>query len=69
MLNVISSLLGIATPTNALFMISFFLTYVMIFYLFKKISKHHETIKNMSYEIAKLKKEVIEIKQQKDNNE
>ena len=68
-LDKLSSFLGIATPTNALFMISSFLTYVMIFYLYKKISIHLESIKNLNYEIAKLKKEMMDLKEKKEDKD
>ncbi|MDD2592065.1 MAG: DUF2304 domain-containing protein [Erysipelotrichaceae bacterium] len=67
-LDELASFLGIATPTNALFMISFFISYVMIFYLFKKISIHLDAIKDMNYELAKLRKEVTELKNERKND-
>jgi len=68
-LDKLSSFLGIATPTNALFMISSFFTYVMIFYLYNKISIHLESIKNLNYEIAKLKKEMMDLKEKKEDKD
>ncbi|MEA5017325.1 MAG: DUF2304 domain-containing protein [Erysipelotrichaceae bacterium] len=53
----IAAFLGISTPINALFFISVFLSHIMIFYLYKKLSIHYEAIKNLNYEIAKLKQE------------
>jgi len=58
LLDKISSLLSIATPTNALFLIMIFLLYCLTFYIYLKISKHNEEIINLNYEIASLKKEI-----------
>lgn len=56
----ISNALNIAVAVNTLFLIMIFLLYLLSFYLFLKISLLNEQIKNMTYEIAMLKKELSE---------
>lgn len=49
--------LSISTPVNAIFLIFIFLSYLMNYYLFFKVSQQNEQIKSLTYEIAKLRKE------------
>lgn len=58
----IASLLSIATPVNAIFLIFIFLSYIMNYYLFFKVSQQNEQIKSLTYEIAKLRKKSDENK-------
>lgn len=64
-LDYISQLLSIATPTNTLFLIMIFLLYCLTFYIYLKISKHNEEIIDLNYELASLKKKVEEIESKK----
>lgn len=54
----LSSILSISVPTNTVFLIFMFLLYVMSFYLFIKVSKLTDEIKDLTYSIAKLKDQV-----------
>ncbi|MEA4821268.1 MAG: DUF2304 domain-containing protein [Erysipelotrichales bacterium] len=58
----LSILLGIALPTNTLFLIFIFLVYLMCFYLFIKVSEMNEKIKQLTYEVAITKKELDDLK-------
>ncbi|MEG0034424.1 MULTISPECIES: DUF2304 domain-containing protein [Anaerorhabdus] len=55
-----SDLLGVQTASNTVFLITIFLAYALSFYLFMKISKQNDEIKNLTYEVAKLSKEIKE---------
>lgn len=55
-IDVVSSILNIATPTNAVFMIFIFLSYLMSFYLFIKVSQLSDYIKTLTYELAEVKR-------------
>lgn len=55
-----SDLLGVQTASNTVFLITIFLVYGLSFYLFMKISKQNEQIKNLTYEVAKLSKKIDE---------
>ena len=61
----ISHLLGIQMPVNTVFLIMTALLYALTFYVYIMISKHNEEIIKLTYEIASLKKELEELK----NNE
>lgn len=56
LIDFIASILNIATPVNAMFLIFIFLSYIMNYYLFFKVSQQNEQIKSLTYEIAKLRK-------------
>lgn len=58
----LSVLLGIALPTNTLFLIFIFLLYLMSFYLFIKVSELSDKIKQLTYEIAVTKKDLDDSK-------
>lgn len=64
-INFVSNILSIATPTNALFLIMIFFLYCLTFYIYLKISKHNEEIISLNYEIASLKKKVNELESKK----
>lgn len=57
-LDEVSILLGIAAPTNTLFLITIFISYLLSFYLYLNISKNNDKIKKMNYEIAELKRKL-----------
>lgn len=54
----ISILLGIAVPVNTVFLIFIFLLYLMSFYLFSKVSNLSTEIKNLTYQLSVLKKNI-----------
>ncbi len=56
----VSVILGIAVPVNTVFLIFIFLLYIMSFYLFTKVSNLSNEIKNLTYQIAVLKKNIEE---------
>ena len=58
----ISAILGIATPVNAVLLIFIFLAYLMNYYLFYKVSQQNEQIRSLTYELARLRKEIHEKK-------
>lgn len=62
-INTLGELIGIFAPTNTVFLMLIFLLYCMTFYLFLKISKHNEEIVKLNYEIANLKKQILEKKE------
>ena len=53
----IAKVLSISTPVNAIFLVFIFLSYLMNYYLFFKVSQQNEQIKSLTYELAKLRKE------------
>ena len=53
-----SELLGIAVPVNTVFLIFIFLLYLMSFYLFLKVSHLSNEIKNLTYQLAVVKKTI-----------
>lgn len=55
-IDLFTSILNIASPVNTLFLIMMFLLYLISFYIFLKISLLNEQVKNISYELALLKK-------------
>lgn len=57
----ISDLLGVQTASNTVFLLTIFLVYILCFYLFMKISKQNEEIRNLTYEVAKLSKKIDEM--------
>lgn len=54
--------MGIEMPVNAVFLIMIGLLYVLVFYVYCMISKHNEELIQLTYEIARLKKELDEMK-------
>ncbi len=52
----VTNILGIQTQSNAVFLITIFLLYILTFYLYLRISKNNEEITILNYEIASLKK-------------
>lgn len=54
----VSILLGISVPVNTVFLIFIFLLYIMSFYLFTKVSNLSNEIKNLTYQISVLKKNI-----------
>ena len=61
----LSYLIGIETPSNAVFLIMMFLLYCLTFYIYFIISRHNEDIINLDYEIAVLKKKVEELEEER----
>lgn len=61
----LSYLIGIETPSNAVFLIMMFLLYCLTFYIYFIISRHNEDIINLDYEIAVLKKKVEELEKER----
>ncbi|MBQ2658422.1 MAG: DUF2304 domain-containing protein [Erysipelotrichaceae bacterium] len=57
-----SHLVGIAIPVNAVFLIMIGLLYGLTFYVYIMISKHNLEIIRLTYEVARLKKELEETK-------
>ena len=62
----LSHSIGIEMPVNAVFLITIFLLYALVFYVYVMISKHNDEIINLTYKIAQLEKELNDIKR---NNE
>ena len=60
-----ADLLGIELPVNAVFLIMIGLLYGLTFYVYCMISKHNEEIIKLTYEIALLKKQLNENKNDK----
>lgn len=56
----VSILLGISVPVNTVFLIFIFLLYIISFYLFTKVSNLSNEIKNLTYQLAVLKKNIEE---------
>ena len=65
----LSYLMGIETPSNAVFLIMMFLLYCLTFYIYFIISRHNEDIINLDYEIAVLKKKVEELEKERHNDQ
>ena len=59
----ISSLLGIATVSNLVFLLMMAILYALSYYAYIKISRMNEEIKRLGYEVAMLKKEREDEKQ------
>lgn len=59
----ISNLLNITVAVNTLYLIMIFLLYLLSFYLFLKISIMNDRLKDISYQIAMLKKEIQDMRQ------
>lgn len=64
MLNVISNLMGIELPVNALFLLTFFGLIVIILSLTLELSKSTMKVKELSQEIGILKYEMNKVKDQ-----
>ena len=64
----LSYLIGIETPSNAVFLVMMFLLYCLTFYIYFIISRHNEDIINLDYEIAVLKKIVEELEKERNND-
>ena len=58
----LSKLVGIELPVNAIFLIMIGLLYALTFYSYLMVSKHNDEIVQLTYEVARLKKELEEIK-------
>jgi len=58
----ISDLLGIELAVNAVFLMMIGLLYALTFYSYMMISKHNDEIIQLTYEVARLKKELEDIK-------
>lgn len=58
----VSRLLGIELPVNAVFLIMTALLYALTFYVYCMISKHNEEIIELTYQVSALKKELEELK-------
>lgn len=58
--DVISRVCGIATPTSTVFLVFIFLSYVMSYYLYIRISQVQNQIKQLTYEVAALRKKLDE---------
>lgn len=54
--------MGIEMPVNAVFLIMIALLYALVFFVYSTISKHNEELIQLTYEIARLKKELDELK-------
>lgn len=54
--------IGIEMPSNAVFLITIGLLYLLTFYVYIMISKHNEEIIKLTYEISVLKKEIEALK-------
>ena len=54
--------MGIEMPVNAVFLIMIALLYALVFFVYSTISKHNEELIQLTYEIARLKKELDEMK-------
>lgn len=57
-----SHIVGIEIPVNAVFLIMIGLLYGLTFYVYIMISKHNLEIIRLTYEVARLKKELEEVK-------
>lgn len=60
-LNLISQLLGIITPVNALFLTGYIFLLALIFSLTIAVSRYSDKVKDLVQEIALLKKEIEKI--------
>jgi hypothetical protein len=58
-----AKLIGIATPTSALFMGMIYVTYILSFMAFGYISQLNQKVKDLTYEVAILKKELEDKKE------
>lgn len=54
----LSHLLGIEMPVNAVFLVMIGLLYALTFYSYIMLTKHNDQIIQLTYEVAKLKKEI-----------
>lgn len=63
----ISNLMGIQIPVNAVFLIMIFLLYCLTFYIYFILSKYNENLINLNYEVASLKKKIIDLEKEKEN--
>lgn len=57
-LNIISELLGVFTPVNALFLIGYIFLLALVFSLTIAVSKYSDKVRELSQQIALLKKEI-----------
>lgn len=62
LINKLASILSIALPVNAVFLVFIFLVYLLSFYLFIMVSKQNEQIKTLTFELAELKRLIDEEK-------
>lgn len=58
----VSDILGIELPVNAVFLIMIALLYALTLFVYIMISKHNEEIIKLTYETALLKKQIEELK-------
>ena len=58
----LSRILGIELPVNAVFLVMIGLLYALTFYAYIMVSKHNDQIIQLTYEVAKLKKDLDELK-------
>lgn len=64
----ISNLIGVQIPVNAVFLIMIFLLYCLTFYIYFILSKYNENLINLNYEVASLKKKIIDLEKEKKND-
>lgn len=64
----ISNLIGVQIPVNAVFLIMIFLLYCLTFYVYFILSKYNENLINLNYEVASLKKKIIDLEKEKKND-
>lgn len=64
----VSDLLGISSAINALFLMMIFLLYMLVFFVFLTMSIQREKTKNLVHEVALLKKELNELKEEKNHD-
>lgn len=65
----INDLIGIQMPVNTVFLIMIFLLYCMLFYAYLKLSKHNDSIIDLNYEIAVLKKKIDKLEKEDHRDE
>lgn len=58
LLNIMANLLHIANPVFALFFLAIIFLCMLSFYTFVKVTHHRKEIKNLTYELARLEKEL-----------
>ena len=56
----IGNIIGIVTPMNTLYLVTIFLLYILVFFLYIKLSLLEERTKNLAHAIALMKKEYEE---------
>ena len=65
----VTNILDIQMPVNAVFLIMIFLLYCMLFYAYLKLSRHNEDIVDLNYEISVLKKEIKKLEREINHHE